>query len=97
MSARLRELVLQIDELTLHNATHRLASYLLAQLPDGGSNVRDIRLRTPKLVIASRLSIQPETFSRILAQLRDRGLVNSEGSNIVVHDIEGLRALTHAG
>ncbi len=97
MSARLRELVLQIDELTLHNATHRLASYLLAQLPEGGARVRDIRLGTPKLVIASRLSIQPETLSRILAQLRERGLVNSEGANIVVHDVEGLRALTHAG
>ena len=46
---------------------------------------------TPKVVIASRLSIQPETFSRILARLRDDGLVASEGSSIVVKDVEGLR------
>lgn len=95
MSSRLRDLVMQIDELTLHSATHRLASYLLSELPEGDSQIRDIRLRTPKLVIASRLSIQPETLSRILGQLRARGLVNSEGANIVVHDVEGLRALAH--
>jgi CRP-like cAMP-binding protein len=95
MSVRLRELVLQIDELTLHNATHRLASYLLSRLPDGANSEpgSDIRLVTPKVVIASRLSIQPETFSRILARLRDEGLVASEGSSIVVKDVTGLRRL----
>lgn len=93
MSARLRELVVQIDELTLHNATHRLASYLLARLSDNVSfpPAQEARLMTPKVVIASRLSIQPETFSRILARLRDEGLVASEGSSIVVKDVEGLR------
>ena len=95
MSVRLRELVLQIDELTLHNATHRLASYLLSQLPDGANAApdNDRKLITPKVVIASRLSIQPETFSRILARLRDEGLVSSEGSSIVVKDAAGLRRL----
>ncbi len=93
LSGRLRELVLQIDELTLHNATYRLAAYLLDQLPSGAVHSRDIQFTTPKVVIASRLSIQPETFSRILANLRDMNLVATEGSQIVVRDVDGLRRL----
>lgn len=94
MSRRLRELVLQIDELTLHNATYRLVSYLLRQLPEGALHSSDVQLMTPKLVVASRLSIQPETFSRILKRLRSGGLIEVDGSHIVLRDIEGLRGLT---
>ncbi len=93
MSQRLHQLVLQIDELTLHNATYRLVGYLLKQLPEEALQSSDVQLMTPKLVVASRLSIKPETFSRILNRLRAIGLIDVDGSHIVLRDIEGLHYL----
>lgn len=96
MSQRLHQLVQQIEEITLHNATHRLVAYLLDQVPAGAETARDIQLKLPKLVIASHLSIQPETFSRILKRMRDRGLIESDGAHIVLHDAAALERLLEA-
>jgi len=89
MSRRLHALLREIDELTLHNATYRLVAYLLQQ------DRRDeslIDLSVPKQLVASRLSIKPETLSRILARLRERGLVQIDGEHITLLDEPGLRA-----
>lgn len=93
MSARLHELVVQIDEITLHDATYRLITFLLTQLPARAEHARDIQLVVPKLVIASRLSIQPETFSRILSRLRRDGLIDADGAHIVLKDVERLKCM----
>lgn len=93
MSQRLHGLVEEINNLTLQNATYRLVNYLLDQLPDGAVEAPAIHLATPKSVIASRLSIQPETLSRTLARLAAQGFLDVQGSNITLHDIKGLRAL----
>lgn len=93
MSQRLHGLVEEINNLTLQNATYRLVNYLLDQLPEGVLEAPAIHLSTPKSVIASRLSIQPETLSRTLARLASHGLLEVQGSNITLHDIKGLRAL----
>ena len=95
MSRRLHMLVNQIDSLTLQNATYRLVAYLLEQVPSGVQVSPDIQLTTPKSVIASRLAIQPETLSRILARLRQGGLIDVEGPHITVRDVEALRKLVH--
>jgi len=93
MSLRLHELIEHIEQLTLHNATYRLVNFLLDQLPDAPLHSRDVHLTTPKSVVASRLAIQPETFSRILKRLQDRNLIRVDRSTILLHDIDGLRAL----
>jgi CRP-like cAMP-binding protein len=88
---RLRRHVNEVDKLTLHNATFRLVSYLLQQMPADVVESPEVQLTTPKNVIASRLSIQPETFSRILGRLSKAGLVEVHGHSIVLRDIAGLR------
>jgi CRP-like cAMP-binding protein len=93
MSWRLRQQINEIDELTLHNATFRLVSYLLQQVPEGVVESPEVQLTTPKNIIASRLSIKPETFSRIMARLNRQGLLDVHSNNIILRDIEGLRAL----
>lgn len=90
MSQRLRGLVGEIDNLCLHNATTRLANYLLCHLSDGG---RTVTLSVPKQVLASRLSVKPETFSRIISQLSSRGLIHVEGNQVEILDIPELHAL----
>jgi CRP-like cAMP-binding protein len=92
MSRRLHMLVNQIDSLTLQNATYRLAMYLLEQAPRD-AQAADVELTTPKIAIASRLAIQPETFSRILAKLRDQGLIAVHGNQITLRNLQGLREL----
>lgn len=91
MSARLRQLLAEIDALTLQNATLRLVNYLLYEVPEGADESAEINLPAPKNIIASRLSVQPETLSRILHNLSDAGLISVKGLNIKVHDIKGLR------
>lgn len=89
LSQRLDGLINQIDQLTLQNATTRVASYLLNGLPRGASQYL---LRIPKGVLASRVSVRPETLSRILRQLSHDGVasVDSHG-RVYVHDLGRLR------
>lgn len=93
LSLRLHALVNQIEALTLQNATYRLVMYLLDQVPQDVQHSPQITLTTPKGAIASRLAIQPETFSRLLARLRDSGLVEVRGHHIVLRDLKALRAM----
>lgn len=95
MSRRLHMLVNQIDGLTLQNATYRLVMYLLEQTPRDATATTDLQLTTPKNAIASRLAIQPETFSRILGKLRDQGLVAVHGNQITLCNLDGLRELVY--
>jgi len=93
MSRRLHMLVNQIESLTLQNATYRLVAYLLEQIPRDVKTAPDVQLTTPKGVIASHLAIQPETLSRILAKLRQGGLIEVQGNHITVRDVQALRKL----
>ncbi|MCG5516983.1 MULTISPECIES: Crp/Fnr family transcriptional regulator [unclassified Ectothiorhodospira] len=88
LSRRMHGLLSHIDELTLHNATYRLVSYLLAQVH---AQAGQVRLAIPKQVIASRLSMKPETLSRILGRLREQGLLAVQGETLVLLDEAGLR------
>lgn len=93
LSMRLRGLLNEIDALTLQNASLRLVNYLLylAQEANGEGGSTDITLPAAKNIIASRLSIQPETLSRILGNLAGKGLISVDGLNIKVLDLDGLR------
>lgn len=93
MARHLHARVNEIDNLTLHNATYRLVVYLLGQLPENATALSDIHLSTPKNIIASRLSIKPETFSRIMMQLSKKGLIDVKGNDISLLDVDGLRSL----
>ncbi|NKN32195.1 Crp/Fnr family transcriptional regulator [Marichromatium bheemlicum] len=83
LSQRLRGLIGEIDHLTLHTASGRLARYLLERLPP---ERRALRLEVPKGVLASRLSIQPETLSRALRQFVDAGVIALEGRHVTLLD-----------
>ncbi|MCG5513636.1 Crp/Fnr family transcriptional regulator [Ectothiorhodospira shaposhnikovii] len=90
LSRRVHGLLSHIDELTLHNATYRLVAYLLSQPRDDAG---EVRLDLPKQIIASRLSMKPETLSRILARLRTQALVEVSGETLLLKDRAGLRRL----
>lgn len=93
LSQRIRGLIREIDDLTLQSATTRLCNMLWCQMDLHGSC--QLELRIPKGVLASRLSIQPETFSRILNNLSNQGVIRVNRSSIEVIDCQKLRVLAN--
>ncbi|MGZ8217488.1 Crp/Fnr family transcriptional regulator [Methylomagnum sp.] len=91
MSQRLHQLLQEIDQLTLQNATMRVAQHLLDAAPEGRPARYAVQWETPKQVLASRLSVRPETFSRILHQLAKAGLIQVQGKTVEVLDARRLR------
>ena len=87
MSFRLRALIREIDALSLDTGTVRTVAYLLHHAtPDSDS----FELNIAKSVIASRLSVKPETFSRILKNLHDQEIVTIDGRNVTIHDRDAM-------
>jgi CRP-like cAMP-binding protein len=91
MSWRLHMLVNQIESLTLQNATLRVVTHLLEQIPSGVQTSPEIVLTTPKGAIAAHLAIKPETLSRILKRLSQRGLIEVHGSHVTLRDVAAMR------
>jgi CRP-like cAMP-binding protein len=89
LSQRLHRRLNEIDTLTLQKAGHRVIRYLLERL--SGDERQTVVLPAPKHLVASRLAIQPETFSRILLQLSQTGIVRVSGRRIEVLDPAALR------
>ncbi|HIP53213.1 MAG TPA: Crp/Fnr family transcriptional regulator [Chromatiales bacterium] len=93
MSQRLRRLIKEIDDLTLQSATSRVAAMLIRHM--GSPEDQEFTLHAQKGVLASRLSVKPETFSRILHNLSAQGIISVKGSHITVHDLEQLKEAAH--
>ncbi|MDH3531642.1 MAG: Crp/Fnr family transcriptional regulator [Gammaproteobacteria bacterium] len=87
LHARVRE----IERLTVQNARGRLVSYLLEHIVETNDNEATIRLELPRHVIASRLSIMPETLSRLLRNMVDEGILTIEDRVLFVHSLSRLR------
>jgi CRP-like cAMP-binding protein len=94
LSQRLRALIGEIDVLTLHSAKSRVARWLLAHCP---ADRRALLLDIPKSVLASRLSIKPETFSRVTRQLTDDGVISVHGAHVTILDREALLRAADGG
>lgn len=88
MSARLRSLIHEIDTLSLDSGTSRIAAYLVHL---GEKHGNQFRLEIAKSVIASRLSVKPETFSRILRSLHEQNVLTINGREVTIHDLGALK------
>ena len=88
MSQRLRGLLREIDDLSLHSATCRVAGYILAQAPEGDG---EFELKVPKQILASRLSVKPETFSRIIRNLSEQGYIRMDGNRVRIMQPDAMR------
>jgi CRP-like cAMP-binding protein len=92
LARRLHGLVRDVEGYTLHSGQERVIGYLLAELPDGtASGPAEVRLTPGKSVLASRLNMTPEHFSRILHDLAEAGLIEVNGRSIRVTDVARLR------
>lgn len=88
LSQRLHSLMGDVEAYSLRSGTQRVIGYLLK---DGhGEDGRPFRLETSKTVIASRLNLTPEHFSRILHDLSSQGFIHVKGREITILDMNGV-------
>ena len=92
LAQRLHRIVGDLEAYSLKSGTQRVIGYLLRDVVAGhtGRTV-EVTLPATKSVIASRLSITREHFSRILHELSDVGLIKVSGRNIRFLDVARLR------
>lgn len=88
LSRRLHELVNEIENLSLLTGRNRVATYFLDQMLNKGPT---FKLEIPKNAIASMLSLQPETFSRLLKELHKMGVMEVSDCQIRIQDEAKLR------
>ena len=93
LSLRLHNLISEIERLSLHNATYRLISFLLEGIPPEMNDRSEVNLSIPKHVVASRISVTPETLSRTLKRLCQEGLLEVHDSHIVLINPLELRRI----
>ena len=86
LCVRLHQRVNEIETLSLKNATHRVVRYLLTQLVRQQNVDSQFELPMAKQLIAGHLSIQPETFSRIIRRLIDENIITQDGRQIAILD-----------
>ncbi len=91
MSQRLKHLITEIEVLSLQNAAYRLANFLWKRWESERPADGFIELRVPKGVIASRLSVTPETLSRTLHGFTEQGLIRVDGHRIQIVNPQGLQ------
>lgn len=102
LARRLHELVADVEWLLTRSGAERVIGFLLRDCgvpeeapPSTGAPISvDIELPMAKGVIASRLNLTQEHFSRILHELTAAGLIEVHGRQIAVRDLERLRRFT---
>jgi len=96
LSRRVHALMADVESYSLQSGTQRVIGYLLRQEAEGGEGQASytVRLPTSKSIVASRLNLTPEHFSRILHELVDRCLVAVEGRDVRIVDAQKLRDYT---
>ncbi|MEO2219230.1 Crp/Fnr family transcriptional regulator [Chromobacterium vaccinii] len=91
MSLRLHGMVRDVERYSVETALQRVIGYLLQQMDDAPAGEKVVlTLEANKNLIASRLNLTPETFSRVLQQLSKAGLVEVDGKDVALLDPAAL-------
>jgi len=96
LSKRLRQFASQIEELCLKDVPGRLAGYLLV-VHEENDYKTEITLSITKGQLASLLGTIPETLSRIMAKMSSQHLIDVQGKEIKLLNLNGLTDLSNTG
>lgn len=91
LSIRLHHLITDVEAYSLHSGRQRIIGYLLRDTSEDKPAPLVVSLPVNKGIIASRLNLTQEHFSRILHELCEAGLITVEGRKITIHDVAKLR------
>jgi CRP-like cAMP-binding protein len=92
LSHQLRELIRELASSALCSGTERVVSFILSELPPAANGPVTLTLPAKKLIIASRLDLTHEHFSRILHDLAAQDLIAVQGPKVTIRDVRRLRA-----
>ncbi len=95
LSRRLHGLIRDVEAYALHSGVQRVIGYLLGgRASEGEATAQAITVSLPvsKAAIASRLSLTPEYFSRVLGELETAGLIHVDKRDIHIADPTRLAA-----
>lgn len=95
MAKRLQAKVQDIAMLSLQSASQRIVAYVLGAIPADAAmspGSTSVELPALKQVLASRLGMTPETFSRAMRSLSAEGLITVDGSVLQIPDVAALDA-----
>ena len=96
LSRRLHHLIGDLEAVSLHSGTQRVIGYLLRdESAANTANSLSVTLPAKKGVIASRLNLTHEHFSRILHELIEAELIGVDGPRVTIPDVARLRS--HGG
>lgn len=93
ISRRLHGLVHDIESGALHSGVQRVIGYLLRELQTDdtvGGEIYTVSLPVSKATIASRLSLTPEYFSKVLHELEAEKLIEIDRRDIRIIDVRRL-------
>ena len=93
ISRRLHGLIHDVESYALHSGMQRVIGYLLRdQVAEDcvSGEVLTVSLPVSKATIASRLSLTPEYFSRVLHELEAEGLVRIDKRDVHLLDVQRL-------
>ena len=98
IAEKLHNLLLDVESSAMLSGTERVVDFLMRQtriMADDGSAI--IALSLPKSIIASRLSLTQEHFSRLLRNLSESGMIAVEGRLIRIPDVARLSRYLDSG
>jgi CRP-like cAMP-binding protein len=90
ISRRLHGLVQDVQSYALHSGVQRVIGYLLRSSDAEGGAAVTVSLPVSKGTLASRLSLTPEYFSRVLNELEAAGLIAVNRRDIHILDLDRL-------
>jgi len=92
ISRRLHGLVRDVEDYALRTGAQRVIGYLLRDVADSADQLGEVTVSLPvsKATIASRLSLTPEYFSRVLHELEAQGLIEIQRRDIRILDAQRL-------
>lgn len=92
LSRRLHHLITDVESYLMRSATQRVIGYLLRpdHEHDESGGQTSVTLPASKSVIASRLNITPEHFSRVLHELTQARLIEVAGRSVSILDVAKL-------
>lgn len=93
ISRRLHGLVRDVEAYALRSGMQRLIGYLLREASDSTdihTSLVKVSLPVSKATIASRLSLTPEYFSRVLHELEADGLIAIDKRDVRILDVQRL-------
>lgn len=81
---------MELEHRSTQNTAQRIGCFILRLTPKNTNKCPIINLPYDKMLLASRLGMQPETFSRALSKLRKNTDIQIEGASIHVGDLNKL-------